>query len=142
MKVNLFNTTRCKNLPQKKLAKLVHAIIVSEGNRQEVNLILVGTTRIRQLNRKYRSRDRETDVLAFAAEESEEPPPFEPTGEIYICVPRAMRQARRAGHSLSRELLILAAHGALHLCGYTHETPKKYDHMWRRAEKFLAQAMG
>jgi len=42
-------------------------------------------------------------------------------GEIIICYPRAKKQAKRAGHSLGKELAILLIHGILHLSGYDHE---------------------
>ncbi len=43
-------------------------------------------------------------------------------GDIVISTDTALRQAEDAGHSLERELDELIIHGALHLCGYDHET--------------------
>lgn len=142
MKIEVFNTTRKKRLPKKKLAKTVHFILDSERKSFEVNIILTGTQKIKNLNRDFRGKDTPTDVLSFVPEESEEPPPFRAIGEIYICLPVARRQACKAGHSLQSELLFLAAHGALHLCGYTHETDRKYERMMTKTRGYLERPGG
>lgn len=140
MNVEVFNTTRRKYLPQKSLAKTVKYILVSEDKGFDVNVILTGSNKIRALNRKFRGKDKPTDVLSFVPEDSDEPPPFKPVGEIYISLPDALRQAKKAGHSLRKELLFLAAHGALHLCGYTHETDPKYKKMMDKTENYLERS--
>jgi probable rRNA maturation factor len=137
VKIEVFNTTREKYLPKKKLAKAVRYILVSEGKNFDANIILTGTQKIEKLNRDFRGKDMPTDVLSFVPEESEEPPPFRAIGEIYICLPVARRQAKKAGHSFQSELLFLAAHGALHLCGHTHETDSKYKRMMKRTRIYL-----
>jgi len=126
VRIEVFNTTRSKNLPFKKLAKAVENVLVKEKRNFDVNLIFVGTQKIRKLNNTFRNQDKPTDVLSFLPDDSEDPPLFTPTGEIYICVERAKRQAYQAHHSLTKELLFLSIHGSLHLCGYTHETDEKY----------------
>jgi probable rRNA maturation factor len=73
---------------------------------------------MRTLNRRYRRKDRTTDVLAFPAGGGGEPL----LGDIVISVPYASRQARRRGEPVSREIERLLVHGLLHLSGYDHET--------------------
>jgi probable rRNA maturation factor len=140
VKVELFNTTRRKYLPKKILAKTVNYILVSEDRDFDVNVVLTDSKKIRALNREFRGKDSSTDVLSFLPEESDEPPPFKPIGEIYISVPDAVRQAKESGHSLRRELLFLTAHGALHLCGYTHETDARYRKMMDKTEIYLERS--
>ena len=41
-------------------------------------------------------------------------------GEIFICYPRAARQAKIQKHSAEKEIAILLIHSVLHLLGYTH----------------------
>jgi probable rRNA maturation factor len=86
-----------------------------------VSIVLSGDAMLRRLNREFRGKDATTDVLSFSSEGEEHPDGSRPLGEIVISVPQAARQAEARGHSLARELRILAIHGYLHLLGYDHE---------------------
>ncbi len=58
-----------------------------------------------------------------------------------ISVPTAHRQARAHGHSLARELKILALHGYLHLLGFDHENDGgQMMRLQRRLERRLLPA--
>ncbi len=85
----------------------------------EVSLAFVGERAIRTLNRKFMKKDRPTDVLSFPLGEKGPDGKYY-LGDIVIAVPVAFRQARTRGHSLDRELRLLAIHGYLHLLGYDH----------------------
>ena len=85
-------------------------------SRGEVSVMFCGDRRIRSLNRRYRKKDRPTDVLAFPGSSDG----F--LGDIAISVPYAARQARRRREPVSREIDRLLLHGFLHLLGYDHET--------------------
>jgi probable rRNA maturation factor len=87
--------------------------------RGDIAIALVSDARIRALNRKYRRKDKVTDVLSFD------------TGDIVIGAGVARRQAREAGHSYAAELKVLALHGLLHLLGYDHHDPKDGGRMAR-----------
>jgi probable rRNA maturation factor len=87
----------------------------------ELTVLLCGDATMRRLNARYRGKDRTTDVLSFPSGGEVLPDGRRPLGEIAIAVPQAARQARAAGHSLARELRVLALHGYLHLLGYDHE---------------------
>lgn len=86
----------------------------------EVSLSFVGERAIRTLNRKFMKKDRPTDVLSFPLGEKGPDGQFY-LGDIVIAVPVAFRQARGKGHSLDRELRLLAIHGFLHLLGFDHD---------------------
>jgi probable rRNA maturation factor len=99
----------------------------------EVSVVLAGDGLLRRLNRDYRGKDRPTDVLSFPGAGGEEG-----LGDVVISVPAAARNARRHGHSVPRELDILALHGFLHLLGYDHETDDgKMDHLERGLRRGL-----
>jgi len=85
----------------------------------EVSLAFVGEQAIRTLNRKFMKKDRPTDVLSFPLGDTGPDGTFY-LGDIVISVPVAARQAREKGHSLDREMRLLAIHGFLHLLGYDH----------------------
>jgi probable rRNA maturation factor len=84
----------------------------------EVSVLFCADGRMRALNRRYRGRDRSTDVLAFPAGNSG----ADFLGDIVISVPYAAREARRRREPKSREIDRLLVHGLLHLMGYDHET--------------------
>lgn len=92
--------------------------------RGRVSVALVPDTRVRTLNRRYRRKNRPTDVLSFPADAGE----FTSAktgvrflGDIVIARGVAAAQAREAGHSTATECRLLALHGLLHLLGYDHE---------------------
>jgi probable rRNA maturation factor len=70
------------------------------------------------LNRRWRRKNRPTDVLSFPSGENGS----RFLGDVVISVPYASRQARRRGDPPSREMDRLLVHGYLHLLGYDHET--------------------
>jgi probable rRNA maturation factor len=97
--------------------------------RGEIAVALVSDARIRSLNKRYRRKDRATDVLSF-----------EPS-DIVIATGVARRQAREAGHSYLTELKVLALHGLLHLVGYDHHDPADGGRM-ARVERALRRKGG
>jgi len=88
-------------------------------NRPEIALSFVDDPEIRELNRKFRKRDKPTDVLSFPLNEKASDGRFY-LGDIIIAVPTASAQATELSHGLERELEYLAIHGFLHLLGYEH----------------------
>ncbi len=98
---------------------------VAPGDRRGATLRIVSDRNIRELNRRYRDRDRATDVLAFPADPvpagllSEDEADY--LGDLVVSAETAARQAREAGVALGDEIRVLAVHGYLHLLGYDHE---------------------
>ncbi len=95
----------------------------------------VGEKKIRDLNRTERNIDRKTDVLSFPTLDIQagEIIDFDKykfdidynnntllVGEIFICNQVAIRQAKKYGHSYTREVCFLFLHGILHCLGYDH----------------------
>jgi probable rRNA maturation factor len=95
--------------------------------RGDVAIAIVSDARIRALNKKYRRKDKATDVLSFE------------TGDIVIASGVARRQAREAGHSYAAELKVLALHGLLHLLGYDHHDPADEGRMARLERRLRAK---
>jgi probable rRNA maturation factor len=88
--------------------------------RGEVSVLLTTDAAIRKLNRRFRGKDKATDVLSFPAGT---PPRNQKAiaGDLAISVETAERQGAASGHSLATEIKILMLHGLLHLRGYDHE---------------------
>jgi len=91
----------------------------------ELSLRLNSDREMQKLNYQYRQQNKATDVLAFAALETEVIQP-ENTGEplylgdIVISLDTAAKQASDRGHPLVTEVTWLASHGLLHLLGWDH----------------------
>lgn len=109
----------------KKTALKILEILKKKNISAEI--YLASNQKMRFLNKKFRDKDKPTDVLSF-----EEPKGFiypksrfKPIGEIYL----NMTNDQRPTTNDSRELLVvgrrLLTHGLLHLFGYNHK--KKSD---------------
>jgi len=112
----------------------------------EVDVSLVDDETIHQINRDYRKVDRITDVISFAFNDDKDPKdliadPSVPRilGEIFICVPQALRQAKEIGNTDMRELRFLFTHGLLHLLGYDHMKKEDEEVMFPLQEKILQE---
>jgi probable rRNA maturation factor len=85
-------------------------------------VLLTTDAAIRGLNRRFRGKNKATDVLSFPAEGPIPGLSAEGiAGDIAISVTTALGQAAEQGHSLSTEIKVLILHGLLHLAGYDHE---------------------
>jgi len=115
---------RKKNI-EKTLQRSWHALNLSP--LAKISIALVNDRTIRRLNKKYRKKDKVTDVLSFSEKDSG---PFIVSrekhylGEIVISYKQVYRQAQLNKHSVQKEFDILLVHGLLHLLGYDHTTGK------------------
>jgi rRNA maturation RNase YbeY len=95
----------------------------------ELSVVLVSDAEMRRLNRRWRGRDRPTDVLSFPQDEGRNGL----LGDVVISLDTARRQAAEQGTTLGREADRLLIHGLLHLLGYDHErSPAEARRMQRR----------
>lgn len=105
----------------------------------EVSVLVVTDGMIRGLNRKWRGKDRATDVLSFPLTD---PPGSGPhLGDVVLSLDTATRRARQERRSLLSELERYLAHGLLHLLGYDHERPGDARRM-AAAEAALVEGEG
>ena len=146
MPVHMQSHVRRFTFDRARLERSAWAILAAVGEPSaELSILFVGDQRMRSLNRRYRGKDRTTDVLAFAIREATVPhvPSFAPTmlGDVVIAVPEAARQAKQGQRSLDEELMVLLIHGILHLCGYDHERSEKEARRMHRRERMILQAL-
>jgi len=103
-----------------------------------VNLLVTSGAELRSLNRQFRGKNKETDVLSFPAGSPRTPGALRLAGEIAISADVAKQSAAQLGHSAADEVKILALHGILHLAGFDHER----DHgQMERQERRLRAAL-
>ncbi|HEY3329406.1 MAG TPA: rRNA maturation RNase YbeY [Capsulimonadaceae bacterium] len=99
-----------------------------------MSVLLCGDTFIRDLNYRYRSLDKPTDVLSFPQDDPE------CLGDIVISIDTAERQAAAASWPLESELALLAVHGLLHLVGHDDEDEDGAAEMERLTRLILTKA--
>ncbi|OGY52539.1 MAG: rRNA maturation RNase YbeY [Candidatus Buchananbacteria bacterium RIFCSPLOWO2_01_FULL_56_15] len=119
------------------------ALAARFSRRAELSIAVVSAAAMQRLNRQYRGKDRPTDVLSFAERDSRDRLPkrlaVEPLGEVIICYPKAVAQARAHGRPLLDEIQRLFVHGVLHLLGYDHQTSGDAARMEGLERKILKQ---
>ena len=118
------------------LARFVTRACKAVKLKGAVNVMVTGSRELRSLNRRFRGKDKATDVLSFP---SGGPPLRDVAGDIAISADIASRNARLLGHSPAEEVKILVLHGILHLAGFDHERDRGE---MARKEKQLRQQLG
>ena len=92
-----------------------------------ISVNIVGEDKIKELNKKYRNKDKVTDVLSFPMVEESEKLETLDLGDIFICLSFAKNEAKSENISIEEKLAQLTVHGFLHLIGYDHEKSKKEE---------------
>ena len=117
-------------------------------NTAEVSVTFTDNEGIKELNKKYRNIDKETDVLSFPLfdfDGTDEPPVDEienMLGDIVVSLEKAESQAEEYGHSFEREVAFLCVHSTLHLLGYDHETCEDDELDMRQRQTAIMEMLG
>ncbi len=83
------------------------------GSPKLLEILFVDDREIRKLNRRFKKRDRATDVLSFALDN---------VGSIAVSLDTASRNMKAFGAPLHEEAIRYVIHGILHLFGYDDGT--------------------
>jgi len=97
------------------IAAFAQRVVRAARAKGDLSIAFVDDDVMRGLNKRFRRKDKTTDVLTFPADA-----PL--LGEIVISIDQAKRQAVDEKHSLATEVRYLIVHGVLHAMGYDHET--------------------
>jgi probable rRNA maturation factor len=103
----------------------------------ELSIVFVGDRRMIALHDQFMNLPTTTDVLTFPIDEDARGRPL--SGEVYVCIPEAKRQARQRGTAEAHEVLLYSLHGLLHLCGFDDRTDAQYRRMHRMEDHILTQ---
>ena len=125
---------RVAGLSEAALAKFLTRARRAAGLRGSVSVLVTSSRELQGLNRRFRGKNKPTDVLSF---------PAMPglmrgfAGDVAISAEIAARNARRLGHTAADEIRILTLHAVLHLAGYDHEQDngqmERKEHRLRRS---------
>ena len=131
------NLTDTTGLRWERLIMEFLTIIKEKGlDGENVDIILVTDDYMRPLNKTYKQRAGTTNVLTFDLSDEFDPPGCL-SGEIYVSLDSAQKQAQELGNSLGEEVLRLILHGILHLTGMTHSTAETRQQMEEETDRLL-----
>ncbi len=108
-----------EGISESALAGFVTRARQAVGLKGRVNVLVTTNRQMRDLNRRFRQKDKPTDVLSFPAPEELG---NKLAGDIAISAQIAEENATALGHGVGVELKVLVLHGLLHLAGYDHES--------------------
>lgn len=111
----------------KKIVAEILKILRKPGNTK-LEVVFLSDKAIRPINKKYRCRDRATDVLSFD---------LGCCGQILISSDTALKNSRTFKTSFEEELTLYVIHGILHLAGYDDEARQEKKRMSEKEDRIL-----
>lgn len=106
----------------------------------ELTIRVVGREESRELNRTYRGKNSETNVLSFPAE-LPDGLVLPLLGDIVVCAPLVADEAAEQGKAVRDHWAHLTIHGVLHLLGYDHQDDNEAEEM-ESLEISLLESLG
>ena len=116
----------------------VAAALAGRRDDWEVAIRLIDAPESQALNRDYRGRDRPTNVLSFPAA-LPEGVTLPLLGDLAICAPIVLREAREQGKTAEAHWAHLTVHGVLHLLGFDHMDSVEAETMEAEERGIMAQ---
>ena len=101
-------------------------------------VLLTDDDTIRDLNARFRDRDRATNVLSFPAAEMPLPGRAPHLGDLVLAYGVCAAEAEAQGKTLGDHLSHLTVHGVLHLLGRDHESDAEAEEMEAEERTILA----
>ncbi len=114
------------------------ALAGSGGNPGTVTVVLTSDAHARALNRRFRGKNRPTNVLAFPADDAGTGR-ARALGDVVLARQTVRAEARAARLKAADHLSHLVVHGVLHLLGFDHIRAKAADDMEAREIRILAR---
>ena len=125
------NNLTASSVDENFLKEVAKKVLMGENKAEgELSIAFVGQGRMRELNKKYRGKNRVTDVLSFLGDG---------LGEIVICAREVKKNAKKYKSTFKKELTRVLIHGILHLLGYEHDkSATEKDKMSKKEEYYLS----
>jgi probable rRNA maturation factor len=122
--------------------RAIAAAAAKARSRSELSIVLTDDAAVRSLNRRWRGKNRPTNVLSFPAGESK-PQRGKPRhlGDIVIAYETTAREAIGESKPFTHHLAHLTIHGFLHLLGYDHDKNDDAEKM-ERLERTILKRIG
>ncbi len=126
-KVNLLLT--------KSIKKILSSTLSSRTTNFEISILLTGSKNMKNLNKKFRKINKDTDVLSFPAEEkdffnkdikSKKKVYLGDLALSYQYIEAIIKKQNKSFDDYFKKMLV---HGVLHLIGHEHDSLNKYKKM-------------
>lgn len=127
MEIEINNLTPAK-IDIELLKKTAEKVLKEESKRGDLSVVLICGRRMRSINKKYRKKDKATDVLSFEKTIG--------LGEIVLCPEIIRKNAKNLDLDYNKELKRALIHGILHISGYDHEKSKKKEKEMKEKEDY------
>src|SRR5215469_8402007 len=103
-------------MPKLKRAAAAAAKAAGFRSRYSLTVLLSDNRRLKSLNRRFRGKDKPTNVLSFPAA----PNPDNYRGDVALALGVARREAKSSDKRFADHATHLVVHGILHLAGFDH----------------------
>jgi probable rRNA maturation factor len=103
----------------------------------DVSILLADDASVRDLNARFRGKDKPTNVLSFPAPDFARPH----LGDVALAYGVCADEAETQGKSLADHLAHLTVHGVLHLLGWDHEAEAQAEAM-EAMERRILETLG
>lgn len=128
IEINLFVGSRYP-VNRKKVREAAKVLLKEHGiDHAQIDVSIVGTRKIKELNESKLKHKGDTDVLSFPQHDRGElndfplPEGIPPhLGDIVISFPKAVTTAKRYGKMVDDQICFYLEHGLMHLMGYHHD---------------------
>lgn len=125
IKVLLFVESRYK-VDRKKINQRILDVLKKQEieGPVEISVAIVGNRKMKDLNKKYRSKEGTTNVLSFSLSEGDAtvmPTDILRLGDVVVSYPMAIKEAAEEEVMVDDKVCELVEHGLLHLLGIHHE---------------------
>lgn len=127
---NLTKQKVSKGLIVKKIEQVLRG---EKAKDWDISICLATCAKIRELNKKFRGKNKSTDVLSFVGLEVKGDKTK--VGQIMVCPVKVKANAKKFGRSFQEELRHALIHSVLHLLGYEHEKSQQDAEKMRSKEK-------
>ena len=115
------------------------AALAGRRDAAELAIRIVDEQEGRELNARWRGRDRATNVLSFPADLPPELQAQLPLlGDLVLCAPVVLREAAEQRKAPPDHWAHLTVHGVLHLLGHDHEVEAEAEAMEALERSILA----
>ena len=105
------------------------------NKRAYLTLLLSNNKRIKDLNRKFRNKNKHTDILSFPFEQKKKNFKEIYLGDIVISFNYMNKPKNLNSKEFKKKTIKIFIHGFLHLLGYDHIKEKNYKKMLKMEQK-------